>query len=191
VRALRGTTARRALASVVAVVLLAGCSDDGGADDDGATLGDTAAPTSVTAPAVPAASPPGSGVVVLGGSQSRFTVTECQLTAGADPATLVLVTGAGTSANGVPFQVEVRRAASAAAAETFTDTITYTDTARIFQLQRFEVAGEVSDLRDPSARGTLLRVRADGLSASGLAGPPGTGADLDEGIVGMALDASC
>jgi hypothetical protein len=49
----------------------------------------------------------------------------------------------------------------------------------------------VSDLRDPSASGTLLRIRPDGLSAAGLAGPPGTGADFDEGIVGLALDASC
>jgi hypothetical protein len=173
---------------LVAVALLAGCSDDGGGEDDG----DTAPATSITAPDVPAASPAGSGVVVIGGSDSAFTVTECQLEPTDDPTTLVLLTGAGTTGTGVPFQVEVKRlAASTAAAETFTDTITYTDTARILQLQRFEVEGEVSDLRDASARGTLLRVRPDGLSASGLAGPPGTGAAFDEGIVGMALDATC
>jgi hypothetical protein len=182
----------RPLLLLVAVALVAGCSDDGGGDDDGATLGDTAPPTSVTAPEAPAASPAGSGIVVIGGSQSPFTVTECQLEPADDPTTLVLVTGAGTTGTGVPFQVEVKRlATSTAAAETFTDTITYTDTARILQLQRFEVEGEVSDLRDPSARGTLLRVRPGGLSASGLAGPPGTGATFDEGIVGMALDATC
>jgi hypothetical protein len=185
--------ARRSLLLLVAVALVAACSDDdGGGDDDGASLGDTAPATSVTAPEVPAASPAGSGTVVIGGSQSPFTVTECQLEPADDPTTLVRLTGAGTTGSGVPFQLEVKRlAARTAAAETFTDTITYTDTARILQLQRFEVGGEVSDLRDPSARGTLLRVRPEGLSASGLAGPPGTGAAFDQGIVGMALDASC
>jgi hypothetical protein len=92
----------------------------------------------------------------------------------------------------VPFQIEVKRfAADSAVAETFTDTISYSDTARILQVQRFEVNGEVSDLRDPEARSTLIRVRPDGVSAAGLAGPPGTGAEFTEGIVGFALDATC
>jgi hypothetical protein len=117
--------ARRSLLLLVAVALVAACSDDGSGDDDGATLGDTAPGASVTAPEVPAASPAGSGAVVIGGSQSPFTVTECQLEAADDPITLVLLTGAGTTGSGVPFQVEVQRVAtSTAAAETFTDTIT-------------------------------------------------------------------
>ena len=58
-------------------------------------------------------------------------------------------------------------------------------------MQRFEVAGEVSDLRDPDARSTLLRVRPDGLSATGIAGPPGTSAPEGPGLVGLALDATC
>jgi hypothetical protein len=178
---------------LVAVVLAAGCSSDGDADDDGASLGDTAPPTEVTAPELPPASPPGAGVVVVGGTSSEFSVTDCEL-APDDPSasTLLVVTGAGTTANGVPFQVEVKRfAADSAVAETFTDTISYSDTARILQLQRFEVDGEVSDLRDPDARSTLVRVRPDGISAAGLAGPPGTGAEFTEGIVGLALDATC
>jgi hypothetical protein len=102
------------------------------------------------------------------------------------------VTGAGTTANGIPFQIEVRRFANDSdVAETFTDTITYSDTARILQLQRYEVDGEVSDLRDPDARGTLLRVRPDGVSATGLAGPPGSGGEDTEGIVGLAVDVTC
>ena len=175
------------------VVLGAACSSGGNADDDGATLGDTAAPTEVTAPAVPAASSAGTGTVVVGGTASEFSVTECELVP-ADPASpnLLLLTGAGTTQNGVPFQIEVKRfAADSAVAETFTDTISYSDTARILQLQRFEVNGEVSDLRDPDARSTLIRVRPDGLSAAGLAGPPGTGAEFTEGIVGLGLDATC
>ena len=74
-----------------------------------------------------------------------------------------------------------RFAADSTVAETFTDTITYSDTARILQVQRSEVGGEVSDLRDPDARSTLLRVRPDGLSAAGLAGPPGDGRPVRRG----------
>jgi hypothetical protein len=52
----------------------------------------------------------------------------------------------------------------------------------------------VSDLRDPDARSTLLRLRPDGVSAAGIAGPPGTAAGQtppDEGLVGLAFDATC
>jgi hypothetical protein len=179
---------------LAALVLVAACSGGGdGDDDDGASLGVTSEPTEVTAPPIPSASPPGTGVVVVGGGTSSFAVTECQLEPGtaADAAFLVRVTGEGTTGSGVPFHVEVQRFATGDAVETFTDTITYTDTARILQVQRFEVAGEVSDLRDPDARGTLLRVRPDGLSAAGVAGPPGAVAGEDEGLVGLSLDATC
>jgi len=178
---------------LVVFVLAGGCSGSGDDDDDGATLGSTGPPTEVTAPEIPVPSPPGTGVVVVGGTSSAFSVTDCELQPeGADATNLLVVTGAGTTASGIPFQLEVQRfAADSAVAETFTDTITYSDTARILQVQRSEVDGEVSDLRDPDARSTLLRVRPDGLSAAGLAGPPGTGGEFDEGIVGFALDATC
>jgi hypothetical protein len=183
----------RPLVLLATIALMAGCSTGSGDDDDdGASLGSTAPPATATAPEVPPPSPPGTGVLVVGGTTSSFAVTSCRLVPADDPTVLLLVTGEGTTAGGIPFQLEIQRfAASSAAAETFTDTISYTDTARILQVQRFEVGGEVSDLRDPSVRGTLLRVRPDGLSATGLAGPPGTGAKFEEGIVGMALDATC
>jgi hypothetical protein len=179
---------------LAALAALAACSGGGSdGDDDGASLGDTAPPTKVTAPAPPATSAAGTGTVVVGRTTSPFSVTECHLEPSEDDATTLLtVTGAGTTANGVPFQIEVKRfATDSEVAETFTDTISYSDTARILQVQRFEVDGEVSDLRDPDARGTLLRVRPDGLSAAGLAGPPGSGGDVTEGIVGFAVDATC
>jgi hypothetical protein len=185
----------RRLLPLVALVLLAACSGggDGDGDDDGASLGVTAAPTEVTAPGVPAASPPGTGVVVVGGASSSFAVTECRLEPGEAAGTsfLLRVAGKGTTGGGVPFEIEVKRFATATSVETFTDTISYSDTARILQVQRFEVAGEVTDLRDPDARGTLVRVRPDGVSAAGVAGPPGAVAGEDEGIVGLALDATC
>ena len=179
-------------ALALVVVMVAGCSGGTrGPADDGATLGGTVAPTPVTAPEVPAPSPAGTGVVVVGRSGASFAVTACQLTTqDATSATLVSVTGAGTTAGGIPFTVEVQRTATSTVAETFTDTVTYADTARILQLQRFEVDGEITDLRQPSARGVLLRVRASGISASGIGGPPGS-VDGDDGLVGIAIDATC
>lgn len=185
---------RPALAvSLLAVVALAACSD-GSTADDGASLGVTSEPTKVTAPPVPGASPTGTGVVVIGGSSSSFAVTGCRLSA--DPSepegaqTLVLITGSGTTRGGVPFEVEIKRFATGTDIKTFTDTISYSDTARILQAQRIEVNGQVQDLRDPDAVSTMIRTRADGLSAGGLAGPPGEGAGA-EGTVGFAIDATC
>lgn len=187
-------SARAALFVLGALLLLVGCSGADGGDDDGASLGERQAPTEVTAPDVPAASPAGTGVIVVGGASSSFAVKGCQLEPGADPGSLLLVTGQGTTGRGDPFQIEVQRfSTDSAVASTFTDTITYTDTARILQVQRIEVAGQITDLRDPDARSTLLRVRPAGVAASGLAGPPGTAnrEEDNEGIVGLAVDASC
>lgn len=186
-------TSRLGLALVV--VLAAACGSDGSGDDDGASLGQTQPPTPVTAPAVPDPSDPGRGVVVVGGTSSAFTVTECRLAEDAsDPdgaGVLVRVTGAGTAATGVPFQIEVQRFAATGEVDTYTDTITYTDSARILQALRFEVAGEVTDPRDPDARAVLLRTRPDGVAAAGVAGPPGSAGEDREGLVGLALDATC
>jgi hypothetical protein len=178
-------------AAVVAIVV-ASCSDgDGG--DDGADLGTTSSIGAPSAPQVPTVSPAGTGVVVIGerGTGSSFSVTECSLEpAEGEAGQLLHARGAGTTGSGVPFEIEVLRTSTSGAAETFTDLITYADTARILQVQRFETAGEVSDLRDPDARGTLLRTREGGLSAVGIAGPPGTD-DEGPGLVGFALDLTC
>jgi hypothetical protein len=181
-------------ASVVAALAAGACSGGDGDGDDLGT-GTTGEVTAPTAPAVPAPSPAGTGVVVIGGTTSSFAVTECRLEP--DPAApegarpLLLAKGSGTTGGGVPFTVEVQRfATGAGAAVTFTDTIAYTDAARILQAQRIEVGGEVMDLRDPDASSALLRPRADGVSGAGLAGAPGDDAD-DEGVVGIALDLTC
>jgi hypothetical protein len=179
----------------LAVAALASCSSDSSPSDDGASLGQTLPPTSVTAPEVPEASDPRTGVVVVGGATSPFTLSECRLEEDpSDPegaGVLVRVSGAGTSAAGVPFQVEAQRFAATGEVDTFTDTVTYTDSAKILQALRFEVAGEVTDPRDPSARAVLLRTRPDGISVTGIAGPPGNVGDDPEGLVGLALTATC
>ena len=183
---------RRSFLVLVVALGLAACSGGDDGDDDGSDLGTTSSIAPPVTTDVPAASPPGTGSVVIGGISSSFEVTDCALEpASEDPSELLRLTGAGTRGNGVPFSVEVLRTATQEADETFTDVITYMDTARILQAQRFEVAGEVSDLRDPDARSTLLQVRPDGLSATGIAGPPGTSAPEGPGLVGLALDATC
>lgn len=184
------------VAVAVALLVPAGCSgsDDSGGGPD-SSGGDGAPPAAAgDVPAVPAPSPAGTGVVVVGGTTSSFAVTSCRLTP--DPAepegarALVKLAGAGTTASGVPFTVEVQRFATGTQVITYTDTVTYTDSARILQAQRVEVGGQISDLRDPKASSSLLRTREGGLSAAGLAGGPGDGPD-DEGIIGIALDATC
>lgn len=185
---------RRAAAVLVAGVLVLGaCS--GGGDDDEPGLGTTAAPTPATVPAPPAAPAAGSGVVVVGGSTTTFLLTACTLEP--DPAApegarvLASLAGEGTTEGGVAFTVEAQRfSTGTGAATTYTDTVTYSDAGRILQAQRIEVSGQVDDLRDPEATTPLLRPRADGISAAGLAGAPGEGADA-EGIVGLALNATC
>lgn len=178
------------VATLVAVV--GACS--GGRNDEGATLGSTAELTAPTAPPVPVASPAGTGVVVIGGTTSSFAVTACRLEP--DPAAplgaraIVELAGAGTSGSGVSFTVEVQRFATGTDVVTYTDTVTYADSGRILQAQRIEVNGQVTDLRDEGATTPLLRTRADGMSAVGLAGPPGEAAG-GEGLVGFALDATC
>ena len=103
---------------------------------------------------------------------------------------MVELTGTGTTASGAAFTVAVQRFATGTDVVTFTDTVTYSDSARILQAQRIEVNGQVSDLRDPKAASPLLRTRSRGVAAVGLAGAPGDGPD-DEGIIGLALDATC
>lgn len=182
---------RLALAMVV-LLAASGCSSGG--EDDGATLGSTAAPTAPTVPGLPAAPATSTGVVVLGGTTSSFAVTTCRLEP--DPAepegarALISLEGAGTTGSGVAFTVEAQRFATGTEVVTYTDTVTYSDAARILQAQRIEVGGQVTDLRDPKAATALLRTQAGGVTAAGLAGAPGDGPD-DEGIIGLALTATC
>lgn len=201
-------SARRGAVAAVAVVVLAACSGSGDGDradggtqpsdavDVGGSPTTTAPAASGTAevPALPPESPAGTGVIVVGGTSSTFAVSTCRLEPdGSEPPgaqTLVAVDGAGTTGAGVPFTIELQRFATGTDVITFTDTVTYTDSGRILQAQRIEVAGQVTDLRDPDATSALVRVRADGVTAAGLAGPPGAVAG-DEGITGIALDATC
>lgn len=185
--------------ALVCVTLLAGACSGGGGDDalpsepsaDGTVT--TGGPTAAV-PDVPAPSPPGTGVVVVGGTSSTFAVTACRLepdpAAPAGARALLELDGAGTTASGVPFTIEVQRFATGTDVVTYTDTVTYTDAARILQAQRVEVAGQVTDLRDPDATTALLRPRSDGVSAAGRAGGPGDIGD-DDGVIGLALDATC
>jgi hypothetical protein len=185
-------------AAVVIALLFAGCSSGSGGDAGAPTgTGGGGTPSTMgrpTVPALPARSRPGTGVVVVGGTTSSFAVTACRLEPDpAEPAgarALVKLAGAGTTGSGVAFTVELQRFATGSTVVTYTDTVTYTDAARILQIQRVEVNGQVTDLRDPKASSALVRTRADGVTASGLASAPGDGPG-DGGIIGVALDATC
>ncbi len=193
-RRLQGASA----ALVAASLLLVACSDDGGQAGAGpeSTVDGTATSSgqSAVVPAVPSPSPSGTGVVVIGGASNTFTVSACRLepdpAAPAGARALLQLEGAGTTSAGVPFTIEAQRFATGTDVVTFTDTVTYTDAARILQAQRVEVAGQVTDLRDADATTALLRPRSDGVSGAGLAGGPGDIGD-DEGVIGLALDATC
>lgn len=179
------------------VLVVAGCSSGSGGDGDAPSAtggGTTSTMGRPEVPALPAPSRPGTGVVIVGGSTSSFAVTTCRLepdpaeTAGARA--LVKLAGAGTTGSGVAFTVELQRFATGSSVVTYTDTVTYTDAGRILQIQRVEVNGQVTDLRDPKASSALVRTRASGVTASGLASAPG-GGQGDGGIIGVALDATC
>ena len=179
---------------LLATTLAVACS----AGDDGAsgplTSGGSDRPASVSAPQPPPPSAAGTGVVVVGGTSSPFDITACALEAQpTEPEgarALVRVEGTGTTATGIGFTVEVQRFATGTDVQTFTDTAVYADSGRILQAQRIEVGGQVTDLRDPGATSALLRLRADGVSLSGLASGPGEDHD-DGGLIGLAIDATC
>lgn len=181
--------------AVAALVVAGACSSSSdGEDETSATEPTVTSDAGATVPDIPPPSPAGTGVVVVGGTTSSFAVTACRLepdpTQPAGARALVELDGAGTTGSGVPFTVEVQRFATGTDVVTYTDTITYTDAGRILQAQRVEVSGQITDLRDPRAATALLRTRDGGLSAAGLAGGPGDAAG-DDGLIGIALDATC
>lgn len=183
-------------AAVLGVALLVGACSSGSDDSSPPEKGGGAASTIERSaiPDVPGESPAGTGVIVVGGITSSFAVTACRLepdpAAPAGARALVTLTGAGTTGSGVAFTVELQRFATGTGVVTYTDTVTYADSGRILQAQRIEVNGQVTDLRDPKAATPLVRTRAGGVTASGMASGPGDGPD-DGGLIGLALDASC
>lgn len=103
---------------------------------------------------------------------------------------LITLAGAGTTGSGLAFTIELQRFATGTEVVTFTDTVTYADPGRILQVQRIEVRGQVTDLRDPKATSSFVRTRSNGVTATGLASAPGDRSD-DGGLIGLALDATC
>jgi hypothetical protein len=168
---------------LVALIAVGGaCGDDGG--DDAGDEGDADdTPTSAAPITVPASSP-GRGAISLGGSIVDLTVTKCDAPVPGQLSLTATGDGRGGAAN-----VEVTRAESsgAEAETTFTDTITYSDGARVYQALRYEVAGEVNDPRDPTATTPMLQIDGAHVTGRGVAGPPGD----DETRVDVVLDVTC
>ena len=71
-----------------------------------------------------------------------------------------------------------------------TPTSEATESGRVLRAQRYEVNGQINDLLDGDARSSMIRARAGGVAAQGVAGPLGAVAE-DDGLVGIAVDATC
>jgi hypothetical protein len=184
----------RRAALVVAALALAGaagaCSDDGGGDGEGGAS-TTGAADGAAGSTLPESSP-GRGAISLGGVVIELTVTACAPAPGATTGTgatepIFDLTAEGEARDGVPATVRVQRYETEAEVKTFSDTVTYQDTARVYQAQRTDSGGTVIDLRDPDATTALLQIDGARVVARGVAGPPGD----DETRIDLLLDATC
>lgn len=195
-----------ALAGVLAGgMLVAGCGDD----DGGSAASTTAPGVTDVAPDGPEAlasadvDAPAAGEVrvVLGRSvDTVLTVSSCTLDPGAEPdgeipAELVALRASGTTDDGSPVNLDLRRFRSAGASTTITDTVTVAvgdpegpDLALV--AQRFEVDGVVTDGRDPDADDPLVRTSGETVEARGVFAPPGAFVD-DGGLVEGLVVARC
>jgi hypothetical protein len=177
---------------LVAIALPAACSSDEDPTDEGVAGGST---TTTFAPLEPPAalpeSAPGTGAVAIGGEVHTFTIASCAPSPNLDEPegarTLFKLRGEGES-RGEPITIDVLRFQTSGAATTFTDTIEYRDNARIYQAQRIEVGGTITDLLDRTASTPLVQARQNRVTAVGVFGPPGPpSADR----VAFRLDATC
>lgn len=134
----------------------------------------------------------GAGRIVIGSLDVELSMKTCErddaaLPEGTAPAELVGIRATGVDEDGTPVLVDVRRFRTAGEVPTITDTVTVIEGPEdapdsVLQAQRYEVAGVVSDARDPEADAPLLRLRAGAVTGEGMFAPPGAFAD-DEGLV--------
>ncbi len=179
------------VARAIAIALvLAACSSD-----DGSDLTDPSDDTAgvLQPPDTLPVSAPGTGSIAVGATVSDLTVTACSPDGEpADPTgariTFALA-GEGSTESGIAFTVSVRRRETPGKATTYDDEVLYQDTARIYQAQRVEAGGVVTDVRDEDADRPLLSFGNGHVVAKGKMGPPGDDGTL--GTVGLLLDATC
>lgn len=180
---------RVVVALTIALLGLSACGGDG--DEEPAST--TAARPADRVPAEPLGTPAeGTGRIVVGSLDVELSIETCErddaaVPAGTAPAELVGIRATGSRDDGTSVLVDVRRFRTAGEVPTITDTVTVVEgpeeaPENVLQAQRYEVAGAVSDARDPQADDPLLRLGADAVTGSGVFAPPGAFAD-DEGLV--------
>ena len=184
---MRTMVAATVLAACVGAVLT-GCGS--GSEPDDAASGAQPTTTSVAPSIEPTGElpdflpDPGSGVLVLGRAEAvTLEVTACSIDPAAAPdgqvpAELLSLTASGTTADGVAVTLDVSRFRSLGASPTVTDTVTVVEgdpgqPDRALVAQRFEVAGQVTDLRDVDADDPLLRITGSSVEGGGVFAPPG------------------
>jgi hypothetical protein len=144
-------------------------------------------------PATLPVSAPGSGSIAVGATVSGLTVTSCSpegtLADETGARISFALTGEGETESGIAFTVSVRRRETPGKATTYDDEVLYQDTARIYQAQRVEADGVVTDVRDEDADRPLLSFADGHVVAKGKMGPPGDDGTL--GTVDLLLDATC
>ena len=191
---------------IAGVLALAACGGGDGGGPDASTSSSTSPELSLEAPEPvsvreldePA---PGRARAVLGsGLDVELVVERCRvdleaLPDGQVPAERISVRATGEAGDGVPVTLEALRLASAGASPTITDTVRVTEgpvdaPTRVLEAQRFEVAGLVTDPRDPDASGPLLTTEGRAVEASGVFAPPGAFA-ADGGLVAGLVSISC
>lgn len=194
------------VAALLVGVIAAGCSSSGDDDGVGASSGATSTEPVVVVgpePLTATVDPPTDGMarVVMGAALDvTLEVETCERDPGATPdgevpAERITVVARGASADGTPVVLDMRRFVSQGAAPTITDTVTVLEGTedspeRVLQAQRFEVGGTVTDLRDPDADDSLVRVTDAAVTATGVYAPPG-GVAGDAGLVEGAVAVTC
>jgi hypothetical protein len=165
-------------------MVLGACSGGSGSADPSTTI--------VKPPSSLPVSPAGKGTIAVAASIYPFAVTACPPPTQPDPQTTARVvfalTGAGTTDKGIAFTVLVTRTETPGDQLTTSDEILYQDSARIYQAQRVESGGMLTDIRDPKAAGPLLQIAGGHVTAKGQMGPPG---DASLGTLPVVLDGGC
>jgi hypothetical protein len=183
---------RRLLAGLVALGALVSCSSSTDSSDESTTT------TAAEPPASLPVSKPGTGSIAIGAAVSTFAVTACSPSGEPPDAqgnhVVFGLAGKGTTKAGVDFTVTLRRLETPGDQATFDDEVAYIDTARIYQAQRVESGGTITDVRAPKATAPMLVISMGHVAGKGRMAPPGdTGIDAKghDFTIPLLIDATC
>jgi hypothetical protein len=171
---------------IAGALALAACA--GGSNASSNDPSTTIAEPPSTLPVAPA----GKGTIAVAAAVYSFDVTACPPPTPPDPQStahiVFALAGAGRTDRGSQFTVQITRTETPGDQMTTSDEILYQDSARIYQAQRVEAGGNITDIRDPKAAEPLLHITGGHVTAKGAMGPPG---DAALGTLPVLVDAAC